>query len=106
MSQILTDPATSTLLGYLVNMTAGNDLKLMLVNFKIQETGPPLPLYELDNNRLEYQQQDNSATIERYSRVLFLKTKKDIFYRKLSKPSGIIIEETNCVKNLFIIHPR
>jgi len=43
MSQIMKNSAKSAYLGYLVNMTAGNGLNLMLMTYKVQDTGPPEP---------------------------------------------------------------
>jgi hypothetical protein len=43
MSQIMKNSAKSAYLGYLVNMTAGNGLKIMSVTYMVQDTGPPEP---------------------------------------------------------------
>jgi len=43
MSQIMTNSAISAYLGYLVDMTANNSLKIMLMPDEVQDTRTPEP---------------------------------------------------------------
>ena len=43
------------------------------VGDQVQDAGPLEQISDLENNRLDYQQQENPATIERHSGLLFLK---------------------------------